>query len=112
MLPLVLIVSTNIINIKLNSQVIKLILLLVDPPVNGHGDHLRLAALRSEVRAVAAASVATDRAELKVKITNMSKKTVAGTIRNAFLQYGELEAVDIVLDDNDLPSGSAVLLYR
>jgi hypothetical protein len=50
--------------------------------------------------------------ELKVKISNMSKKTVAGTIRNAFMQYGELEIVDIILDGNDLPSGSAILLYR
>jgi hypothetical protein len=86
--------------------------LLVDLVVNGVGDRRRLAASRPEVRAVAAASVVTDRAELKVKITNMSKKTVAGTIRNAFIQYGELEAVDIILDDNDLPSGAAVLLYR
>lgn len=75
------------------------------------GSH-RLAASRSEVRAAAASGGGSERMELKVKISNMSKKTVAGTIRNAFMQYGELEIVDIILDGNDLPSGSAILLYR
>jgi hypothetical protein len=72
----------------------------------------RLAASRSEVRAVAASGGGSERTELKIKISNMNKKTVAGTIRNAFMQYGELEMVNIILDDNDLPSGSAILLYR
>lgn len=76
----------------------------------GLGQGARLAATRTEVREEASKPM--KRKELKIKISNMNKKTLAGTIRNAFMQYGELEMVDVILDDNDLPSGAAVLLYR
>jgi RNA recognition motif-containing protein len=77
---------------------------------NGLGKGARLAATRTEVREEASKPM--KRKELKIKISNMNKKTLAGTIRNVFMQYGELEMVDVILDDNDLPSGAAVLLYR
>ncbi|KAJ2957340.1 hypothetical protein NQZ79_g6942 [Umbelopsis isabellina] len=82
----------------------------VEPQPKGLGQGARLAATRSEVREEASKPM--KRKELKIKISNLNKKTLAGTIRNAFMQYGELEMVDVILDDNDLPSGAAVLLYR
>ncbi|KAF7722345.1 hypothetical protein EC973_003435 [Apophysomyces ossiformis] len=47
-----------------------------------------------------------------ILVQGLNPKTPPGTVRDFFSRYGEIELVDINVDDNEVPDGSAIVLFR
>ncbi|ORY92106.1 RNA dependent RNA polymerase-domain-containing protein [Syncephalastrum racemosum] len=45
-------------------------------------------------------------------LKNLNRKTIAATIRDVFIKYGELEQVQLNLNENETPNGTAIVLFK
>lgn len=46
------------------------------------------------------------------KVLGLRTNTVAATIRDVFSRWGQVERVELNLDENENPDGTAIVLYK